>query len=95
MCKETDVSKATERLRNHVASYKSMSSHRDNCLDVCDEVDSLTAELNLCQTESEARRENAIQYRTVLDRLARLGNEPHYGNSDGNMIARAALEDTP
>lgn len=27
----------------------------------------------------------------ALDRLARLGNEPEFGNSDGNMIARAAL----
>ena len=28
----------------------------------------------------------------ALERLARLGAEPYYGNSDGNMIARAALE---
>ena len=27
----------------------------------------------------------------ALEKLARLGNEPHYGNSDGNMIARQAL----
>jgi len=26
-----------------------------------------------------------------LDRLARLGNKPHYGNSDGNKIAQQAL----
>ena len=32
--------------------------------------------------------------RGALEKLARLGNEPHYGNSDGNMIARAALEKT-
>ena len=31
-------------------------------------------------------------YRAALDKLARLGNEPHYGNSDGNCIARKALE---
>lgn len=29
--------------------------------------------------------------RAALDKLARLGNEPHYGNSVGNDIARAAL----
>ena len=27
----------------------------------------------------------------ALEKLARLGNGEHYGNSDGNMIARAAL----
>ena len=27
----------------------------------------------------------------VLEKLARLGNEPHYGNSIGNDIARASL----
>jgi hypothetical protein len=34
--------------------------------------------------------ENA-RLREALERLARLGAEPYYGNSDGNMIARAAL----
>ena len=29
--------------------------------------------------------------RAVLEKLARLGAEPHYGNSVGNIIARAAL----
>ena len=28
----------------------------------------------------------------ALDELARLGNEPHFGNSDGNLIAQAALK---
>jgi len=35
------VSKNTERLRNHVASYKSLSPHRQNCLDVCGEIEQL------------------------------------------------------
>jgi hypothetical protein len=30
--------------------------------------------------------------REALERLARLGNEPAYGNSTGNEIARAALD---
>ena len=29
--------------------------------------------------------------REALEKLARLGNEPEYGNSEGNLIARAAL----
>lgn len=28
----------------------------------------------------------------ALEKLARLGNEPHLGNSDGNRIAQVALE---
>lgn len=30
--------------------------------------------------------------REALDRLARLGNEPYFGNSIGNEIAKAALK---
>jgi hypothetical protein len=30
--------------------------------------------------------------RSVLDRLARLGTEPNYGNSEGNRIAQIALK---
>ena len=37
-------------------------------------------------------KEESEQLREVLDRLARLGNEPHYGTSTGNNIAIAALE---
>ena len=32
--------------------------------------------------------------REALDRLARLGNEPNFGNSVGNVIARKALGET-
>ena len=28
----------------------------------------------------------------ALDKLARLGNEPYFGNSDGNVIAQQALK---
>lgn len=41
------MSKATDRLRRHVASYKWTSLHRENCLEVCDEVDRLAAEVSL------------------------------------------------
>lgn len=33
----------------------------------------------------------AHRYRDALERLARLGNEPYYGNSIGNRIAQDAL----
>lgn len=32
-----------------------------------------------------------IRAEEALDRLARLGNEPNYGNSDGNVIALAKI----
>lgn len=32
--------------------------------------------------------------RAALDKLARLGNEPNYGNSEGNIIAFNALART-
>ena len=31
------------------------------------------------------------RYRAALEKLARLGNEPHYGNSVGNRIAQESL----
>ena len=44
----------------------------------------------------DMRREAAnriVVLEAALDRLSKLGNEPHYGNSTGNVIARIALED--
>lgn len=35
--------------------------------------------------------ERLDEVRDALEKLARLGNEPHYGNSDGNVIAKQAL----
>ena len=45
------------------------------------------------QTAAELRRlhEVNIELLAALEKLARLGNGEHYGNSDGNMIARAAI----
>jgi hypothetical protein len=42
-----------------------------------------------CPTIAEVER-----LREALEKLSRLGNEPHLGNSDGNMIARDALAAT-
>ncbi len=43
------------------------------------------------QRTAWARMEEIRRLRAALDRLARLGNEPHLGNSTGNIIAREAL----
>jgi len=42
---------------------------------------------------AELRRLHAVNQEMLaaLEKLARLGNGEHYGNSDGNMIARAAI----
>lgn len=42
---------------------------------------------------AEALRRENDRLREVLERLAKLGNGDRYGNSEGNMIARAALSD--
>ncbi len=49
--------------------------------------------LRQCANECERQAERIEQLEAAMDKLARLGNEPHYGNSDGNTIARKALED--
>ena len=33
------------------------------------------------------------KFRTALEKLAKLGNEPFFGNSEGNRIAQQALKD--
>ena len=35
--------------------------------------------------------EDVTELVEALEKLARLGNGEHYGNSDGNMLARTAL----
>ncbi len=42
--------------------------------------------------ELTAANEENKQLREVLEKLARLGNEPHLGNSDGNRMAQQALK---
>lgn len=57
------------------------------------------SERNRLKAEYDAYRETSCEsidrLKAALEVLARLGNEPHYGNSDGNLIARSALEAKP
>ena len=46
----------------------------------------------LTPDEATALQARVAESKAALEKLARLGAEPYYGNSDGNMIARAALE---
>ena len=57
----------------------------------CDALADQIAELTKTNLEQAAQIE---AYLTVLERIAKLGNEPHYGNSLGNEIARKALSIT-
>jgi len=72
-----------------------------------DDREQAAAELRRLHNENQAAHAVGIQQeremmvleaeverlRAALEKLARLGNEPHYGNSDGNMIARNALKE--
>ena len=45
---------------------------------------------SLAAERDALRAENALMLE-ALEKLARLGAEPYYGNSDGNMIALVAM----
>ena len=78
--------------------------HESCCRQVAElraKIERLTAELEHHKGKAEVWEDaaRAAQARVdelegALDRLARLGNEPHYGNSDGNVIAQKALAAT-
>ena len=51
-----------------------------------------TTALRSLAAERDALQARVAELEGALEKLARLGAEPYYGNSDGNMIARAALE---
>ncbi len=50
--------------------------------------------LFISKVEKDLRNENK-RYKDALEKLSRLGNEPHLGNSDGNKIAQQALNPSP
>lgn len=93
----------TEQIMELVDDYGS-SRESDGAND-CDPHPETLLRKKLLHEAVEALRENRDEYqreadklaaenkvlRDALERLARLGNEPHYGNSDGNMIAIKAL----
>ncbi len=49
--------------------------------------------LTATRAAAELRRLHGVNVELLaaLEKLARLGNGDHFGNSDGNMIARAAI----
>lgn len=53
-------------------------------------IDKLFLELSQVTTAITAKE---AAMRDALDKLAKLGNEPLYGNSNGNVIALQALKD--
>ena len=62
------------------------------------EIERLTAQLKATEANEQVLAdankpllERIAELEAALDKLARLGNEPHYGNSDGNVIAQKAL----
>jgi hypothetical protein len=63
----------------------------DNLL--ADNLTALHRDVLSIKAAAELRRLHAVNQELLaaLEKLARLGNGEHYGNSDGNMIARAAI----
>lgn len=62
-------------------------------LEAAIEIESLQNDLEVCCSVAVDMQERMDRLVATLDKLARLGNEPHYGNSIGNDIAIKALED--
>ena len=63
------MSDNTKRLRDHVASYNSMSRHRENCLDVCDEVESQATEIERLATLAADRLGDILIAKAEIERL--------------------------
>ena len=56
-----------------------------------DALQEVTAELEQAEARIEELEAKLAEMTEALEKLARLGNGDHYGNSDGNMIAIRAL----
>jgi hypothetical protein len=65
------------RLADKMSSYKLSSGYAWHC--------------HKAAAELRRLHESNQELLAALEKLARLGNGEHYGNSDGNMIARAAI----
>jgi hypothetical protein len=92
------MSDLTERLRAlDVADFYEFADH-EVAKEAADEIERLTDANRVLQKDVndflDIRRKDAkrnAELEAALDKLARLGNEPDYGNSRGNEIAREAL----
>lgn len=64
-------------------------------LEICDERDHWHSRALIGDSKEITLRDEIARLREALEQLARLGNEPQYGNSVGNRIAQAALAARP
>ena len=56
-------------------------------------INSLASRLDAAQEEIDTQAAEIKRLRDALEVLAKLGNGDHYGNSEGNRIAQAALKE--
>jgi len=63
----------------------------EECVTTCTEIISEEQQKSALVAEIEESREQITRMRTALIKLAKLGNGNAYGNSEGNIIAIAAL----
>lgn len=81
----SDIPTWHERAMAHPDHQPGMISEDMIRARMAEEIEDLRAEVERLRADNE-------RLRAVLDQLARLGNEPLYGNAFGNVMARRALE---
>lgn len=74
-----------EVMRRHVASYKTMTRHRQNCLDLCDELEMARAEIERLSKILVAAR--WVDIHVAAERIPGLIDRQHFG------ALRAALKE--
>ena len=86
-CLYEELSILSEQLAEYRDAEKFVADppHDQEC---CGCVGILRKQLKAAEGEVE-------RLKAVLDKLARLGNEPELGNSKGNVIAQQALKEKP
>jgi uncharacterized protein (DUF3084 family) len=89
------LEREVEKLDDDKETLQAQLADRDAMILQMGEQAAVLAKENMAVKAQLRRVEWAnARLREALDKLARLGNEPYYGNSTGNVIAQQALADT-
>jgi len=88
------MSNLVDRLNNEHPNYSDSIAAADKIQELQIDLNILKRGYHVLVQERDRLRAENLKLREVLEKLARLGNGDQYGNSIGNEIARAALENT-
>jgi hypothetical protein len=80
-----EMGKALEAKDKRIAELEAENNELEDCQSAQDYTIDRLYDANVRLMDENER------LRDALEKLAKLGNEPHYGNSDGNLIAQRAL----